>query len=441
MSRPKKQPIIWQPQAKQSEALTRNEFEVLYGGARGGGKTDAGMVWFLYWKDNPLFRGLVIRQNAKDLADWTDRAKRMYQGTGAEFVGQPTEIRFPSGAKVRTGHLKDDQAYTQYMGHEYQKILIEELTQIPDVDRYEQLISSCRSTVPGLDPQVFCTTNPGGLGHVWVKKRWNIEGNPTEPVLTETPRGGRVFIPSRVTDNPALMKADPGYVHMLESISDDNLRKAWLDGDWNNPTIPGLVYQDELRDARLNGRICEIPHDPKYPVFTYWDIGISDMTTIGFFQFIKGSWRLFDYYENSGKGLDHYVIVINAKGYFYGGHYGPHDLANREWSSGDSRMNLAANLGLHFQIVAKMDIADGLNAVRQKFPILWINEKNCKKFLDAISGYRREWDEDKQKFKDVPVHDWTSHAADMLRYWAVSPDPLLPSQQGENFNLYGSTFG
>lgn len=443
--------IIWAPQPKQTEALVRTEFEILYGGARGGGKTDAGMAWLLYNKDNPLYRALVIRLNAKDLNDWVDRAKKMYAGTGAEFVGQPTEIRFPSGAIIRTGHLKDENAYTQYQGHEYHNILIEELTQIPYEKNYEQLTSSCRSTVDGITPQVFCTTNPGGLGHEWVKKRWNLSSDPKKTVVTSTDFGNRVFVPSRVYDNPKLLESSPFYVKQLESISDDNLRKAWLEGSWADPVIEGQVYKNELAATRDSGRLTNVEHDPRFPVFTWWDLGTSDATAIGFFQFIGGSWRMIDYFEEAGKGLDYFNQVLRAKNYFYGAHYAPHDIEQRERSTAVSTRTIAENFGLYFQIVEKISIENGINAVRMKFPLLWIDENKCSKLVDALRNYRYEEHEKGslmldesgtlKPFKPKPIHDWSSHGADMIRYWAVSPDPVLPGQmEQDNWNLYGNKY-
>ncbi len=226
--------LNWTPHPRQALALARSEFEVLYGGARGGGKTDAGMAWMVEpnYISNKRYRGLVIRKNSDDLSDWIGRARVFYLPVRAKIAGNPPVIKFPSGAFIRTGHLKDAAAYEKYQGHEYQKILLEEATQIPRESDYEKLISSARSTVPGLPAQVFLTANPGGKGHVWVKARFvTLARLKTyfDPVSGST----RIFIPSQVYDNPTLMQMDPMYERRLRGIKDEKLRKAWLEGNWD----------------------------------------------------------------------------------------------------------------------------------------------------------------------------------------------------------------
>jgi len=445
----KKPPIIWKPQSKQVLALERPEFEILYGGARGGGKTDAGMAWMCFSYDengtpvymHPKYRGLVIRQQSKDLTDWVERAKWMYRATGAEFTGNPVQIKFPSGAIIRTGHLNDTDAYQQYQGHEYQRELIEELTQIPSEVSYAKLLSSCRSTIPELKPQFFGTTNPGDVGHDWVKKRWRIPDFVTEPVIiTPTEFGDRVFVHATVYDNEVLNTTDPNYRKQLEAIPDENLKRAWLLGEWGNPIIPGSVYKDELDKAEKNGQIGIYRHNPGYPVHTYWDLGVGDATAIGFFQFIRGAWYWIDYHEDSGKGLSFYRTVLDNKGFHYGMHFGPHDLSHRQMAreaNAETIAQIAESLGITFTILPKEKVQKGILTVKERFPLLNIDGEHCSKALYALKNYRREYDEDKKIFKDIPVHDWTSHCADMLRYWAMAPEPVTPGMDYD-WNLYGA---
>lgn len=227
--------VDWKPHpGPQTEALTRQEFELLYGGARGGGKTEAGMAWMVSPNiiNHPQYKGLVVRRNADDLSDWIARSRLFYRSLRPNFAGNPPIIRFPSGAYIKTGHLKDQNAYQKYLGHEYQRILIEELTLIPDEDSYEKLISSCRSSVAELKPQVFATTNPGGQGHGWVKARW-VDLCRLKPYTDPESGMTRIFIPSTLDDNPALMKNDPLYVRRIEAIKNHKLKMAWRWGSWD----------------------------------------------------------------------------------------------------------------------------------------------------------------------------------------------------------------
>ena len=439
----------WIPQDRQIEALVRKENEILFGGARGGGKTDAGMAWLLYDIDNPKYRALVIRRNADDLKDWIDRARSFYKPTGAIVSGQPSDIKFPSGAIIRTGHLKDENAYSKYQGHEYQKILIEELTHIAREGDYEKLLGSCRSTVEGIEPQIFNTTNPDGAGHKWVKNRWNIPDEPKDIVITDDLNRKRVFIPSKIEDNKKLMEADPGYVEYLESIKDEDLRNAWRNGSWAGINVKGAIYANELSKMRAENRITSVPYENALPVFTVWDLGMGDSTSIGFFQEYGAQLRMIDYYENTGQGLNHYIKVLQERKYVYSRHYAPHDIMVRELGSGKSRFEIAKSLGIKFEtrlVISKKDgtqkvksaimsmsIEDGINAARTLLDKLWIDSTRCELFVSAVSQYRREYNEKMGEFSIAPLHDWTSHAADMLRYTALVPKVEVRSNNNYTF--------
>lgn len=263
--------------------------EILFGGMRGGGKTLAGVLWIGHrqWIDkdgnsqpvykHPLYRALVIRKNADDLADWVDRIRVIYHQAGVNVAYRPYEIKFPSGAIIRTGHLKDEQAYTKYQGSEFQSILTEELTQIPLEKRYVQLISSCRSTIPELRPQIFNTTNPGGLGHGWVKKRF-VDPAPPNTVFTDEQGINRIFIPSSIEDNPTLRDNDPDYVRMLDNLKDIDIElyKAWRLGSWDvfaGQAFREWSYEKHVLDGARNK--IEFSLDVCEKIITY-DWGYRD---------------------------------------------------------------------------------------------------------------------------------------------------------------------
>jgi len=382
--------------------------------------TAGGIGWLLYDKDNPLLRALIIRRNSEDLKDWVDRAKRIYEPLGAKKVGTPPEFHWPLGAIFRTGHLKDANAYAKYVGHEYQRMLIEELNLIPAEENYLKLISSCRSTIPELPPQVMTNFNPSDIGFDWIKKRFRLEGIPDKPIETIDGKTGlkRIFIPSGLKDNPYLDK-DPQYNAFLNGLP-DGLREAWRDGSWDEPQIQGGVYTLELAQARTEQRLKLVPHDVNLRVHTVWDLGMDDAMSIGFFQRTAIDLRLINYYQNEGFGIDHYQAKLaefrDLYKYNYKTHYAPFDINKRELGTGQTLKSTAEKIGLKFEVVPNVGVVDGINKTRLMWPRLYINEILCGQFLTAIKNYQKKWDEKLLKFSDEPIHNWTSHAADMLRY-------------------------
>ena len=186
--------IEWKPTPIQELALATTADEVLFGGSRGGGKTDTALQWLLYDSDKPALRGLVIRRNATDLEDFIDRARIKYSPLGAKVAGNPTVIKFPSGAMIYTGHLATPDAYTKYQGWEIHRLLMEEVTHIPTEKLYEKLLGSVRSTAEGIKTQVLLTTNPGGPGHEWVKDRFSIDSKPSKIKFADEIGRTRIYI-------------------------------------------------------------------------------------------------------------------------------------------------------------------------------------------------------------------------------------------------------
>jgi hypothetical protein len=177
----------------------------------------------------------------------------------------------------------------------------------------------------------------------------------------------------------------------------------------------GSYYGRLLADASATGRIGRVTYEVGLPVHTRWDLGVGDATAIWCWQDVGRERRFVDYYEASGEGLPHYVAWLQGRGYVYGRHYAPHDIAVREFSSGVSRQDTARNLGIRFDVVPQHSIEDGIEAVRQELPRCWFDKDKCKQGIAALRAYHKVYDEARQVFRDRPEHDWSSHAADAFR--------------------------
>jgi hypothetical protein len=184
--------------------------------------------------------------------------------------------------------------------------------------------------------------------------------------------------------------------------------------------VEGAFYSRYLDKMRLKGQIGQVPHEAGSKVHTAWDLGIRDSTTIIFFQTIGMSVRIIDCYENSKHGLEHYINVVNNKGYTYGRHIAPHDIKVRELGTGMTRLEKARSLGISFVVAPDVGVIDGIESVRSCLSKVWIDEVKCAPLLKALENYRQEYDQKKKVYKANPLHDWSSHWADAARYMAIS---------------------
>jgi hypothetical protein len=186
--------------------------------------------------------------------------------------------------------------------------------------------------------------------------------------------------------------------------------------------IEGAYYSEQIKQAENEGRITKIPYESSLPVSTWWDLGVSDEMAIWFSQTVGREERMIDYIEGSGKGLDYYIKQIKEKPYIYDSHNAPHDIRVRELSDGKSRYEKAWDLGVQFEIVPNISVADGINAVRSILNKCYFDEEKCKKGLMALRNYKRKFNEIRNCFDEKPYHDWASNGADSFRYYAVGID-------------------
>lgn len=182
--------------------------------------------------------------------------------------------------------------------------------------------------------------------------------------------------------------------------------------------LAGAIYSKEIEAAYNEKRVRNFPIDSSSPVFTAWDIGRRDPTSIWIFQAINNEIYMIAYYENVREGMDHYLEWLtnfaNKHNIKYKNHYhlAPHDIGVHEWSNGKARIDSAAELGWYFKIAPKLGIQDGINATRKLFPRIIFHADNCRMGLNALKQYR-------SNDAGQPIHDFSSHPADSLRTLAV----------------------
>lgn len=419
----------WDPSPKQAEFLAADEDEVLYGGAAGGGKSDAMIVDAMGLPQraiaNPSYRALVIRQTFPQLRKLLDRARELYPRVvpGAEFLDRPwTEWRFPSGAKIAFGSIDRDVDVHNYQGHEFQWIGIDELGHYGTPYVWQYLTSRLRTADKTLRCYMRATCNPGPK---WIQERWGIDndGGASAQDSTVTLADGRAitkrlrFIPSRLSDNQYLHD-DGQYEATLLKLPPAE-RAALLEGKWGVVDVPGAIYRDVLNQAREQGRVTGVPYDGAAPVHTYWDIGIADPTCIWCAQRVGREWHLIDYYEERNKTAADAAAWLKSRGYAYGEHYLPHDSRAREKGTGVTYQEVLEGHGIHTRIVPSLGVEEGIAAARMIFTQCWFDEVKCADGIKGLQHYRRDWKDKAGEFA-APVHNWASHPSDSFRYFAVS---------------------
>lgn len=246
--------IPHKPHPKQAEFLILLCREALYGGAAGGGKTNALLMGALQFVDVPGYSAILFRRTYKDLAlpdAIMDRAHQWLQGTKARWKGDDYVYIFPSGAKLTFGYMKTDMDRYRYQGAEFQSIGFDEETQFTEI-QYTYLFSRLRrGATVNIPLRMRGASNPGGVGHDWVKRRFLIEG----------PSHGRVFIPAKLDDNPSLDREQ--YRKSLMEL-DPVTRLQLLEGDWE-ARHGGSIFKREWFDT-----VNVMP--VRCRVARYWDL-------------------------------------------------------------------------------------------------------------------------------------------------------------------------
>jgi phage terminase large subunit len=279
---------------------------------------------------------------------------------------------------------------------------------------------------------------------IWVSFNPELETDETyQRFVVRTPPDCEL-ITINYDDNPFLPSTIRREIEHLQATSPDDFEHIY-NGACKR-VVEGAVYRNEMLAADKEERIRSVPYDSTKPVHTFWDLGVSDSTSIWFAQVVGFEFRLIDYLEGSGQGIQYYLRRCQDKNYTYGTFYLPHDAKARELGTGKSIEEQVRNSGRTVEIVRKLSIVDGIEAARSVFSRCYFDREKCADGIQALRHYRYEKDEDKGLpdrpfFKKEPLHDWASHPADAFRYFAVAIKE--PERQREEarpaFNHYGET--
>ncbi|MCL2691010.1 MAG: phage terminase large subunit [Candidatus Bathyarchaeota archaeon] len=225
----------WKPTAKQLEFLLRDEIEVLFGGSAGGGKSVALLIAALQYVNEPNYSTLILRRqltDAKQKGGLGELLDQWLSSTDAKF--EDNIWRFPNGSTVQIGYLKAERDKYRYDGAQFNAIMFDELTHFTET-QYTYMFSRLRrESTSNIPPRVWSATNPGGVGHIWVKNKFIDQNH--DPTC--------IFIPSRLQDNPHIDQQS--YVESLNKLSPVE-REQKLYGNWFVTNGDSLFHREKVQ--------------------------------------------------------------------------------------------------------------------------------------------------------------------------------------------------
>ena len=446
--------------------MRRFEDEAFYGGAAGGGKSEALVIEALRQVHIPYYKGIIFRKTYPQLEELIDKSLHYYKLAfpGAQYNAGKHIWSFPSGAQIlfrSMPHLADR---TNYQGHAYDFIGFDELTHFT-WDEYSYLFSRNRPNGPGTRVYTRATANPGGIGHGWVKDRFVSVAPPMTTIWEEVPitfpdghvemrKKSRIFVPSTVFDNKILLENDPDYLTRLASMPDAE-RRALLYGDWDS--FSGQVFTewrndpDHYKDHKFTHVIepFEIPAD--WAIWCGLDWGYSRPFSVGWYAVNRDRRmvRIREYYgctgtPNEGVRMEPGAVARKIKEI----EADDPNLRGRNihrvgdpaiWGS-DGTESIGALMerervyferGDHARIDGKMQIHHRLAFDAQGYPRLQVFS-TCKHFIRTVPALVY----DESNVEDIDT-DGEDHIYDELRYVCMKnpvPAPVVKTEAPRGFD-------
>ncbi|MCD9188248.1 MAG: terminase family protein [Pyrinomonadaceae bacterium] len=234
--------------------------DLLFGGARGGGKTYGMLGDWLSHADlyGANAYGVFFRKTYPELEQVQEYAQKIFPLVGGVYKGDKRTWIFPNGAKLKMRYLERDSDADRYQGHEYTWMCFEEIVNWASPKPIDKLRACLRSGA-GVPCYFRATGNPGGVGHNWVKARYVDPAPARTPFYDEEQKVTRIYIPATLDDNTRLLEADPNYWKRIEASAngDEQLLRAWRYGDWD--IVAGGMLDDVFDRTRHIIKGFQIP--------------------------------------------------------------------------------------------------------------------------------------------------------------------------------------
>lgn len=242
----------------------------------------------------------------------------------------------------------------------------------------------------------------------------------------ETEQWGILDIPVNMTD---ALHPDEVTEMRADMTADEFAREMMCSFE---APIEGSYYGEVMNDIQMNDQITGVPYDPNSLVVTWWDLGIDDEMVLWFAQVCGKEVHVIDHYQNTAKGLDHYVGVIKGKPYNYGAHVLPHDIKARELGTGVSRLEVLQKMLPNIFVCPLHKVEDGISSARALIRMCYFDAKKCEAGLTALRNYH------KNEKTGKPVHNWSSHSSDAFRVGSVAMNMIGIMIGGSNVVGIGS---
>ena len=267
---------------------------------------------------------------------------------------------------------------------------------------------------------------------IWISFNPELDTDETYVRFVEDPPPDAVVVKVGYETNPWLppiMDAERReFLRKVESgaRSQEDYDNIWL-GKCRS-SVPGAIYAPQISKMVEDGRYCDVPYDPRFPVHTIWDLGWNDKMAIVFVQVVAGAIRVIDYIEDSHKTYDEYVDMIRAKKYRLAEIEGwlPHDGKAHNPQTGKSPIEYLNDIGFaaDWEGVPEIGVEAGIKSVREMFPRMYIDRTNCRLLFNRLQRYARRINKETNE-PQAPKRDENAHGADGVRYTAVIENQLV----------------